>query len=668
LDELFRAFNFLGRLRLVLATGTLCLLSATAAHAGKIVFVQGTGEISLPKWQLELSGRFYGLDLDVIRLQAPSDSSRALIALRGGNTQAAVVSADVLASMDPAEVLSALRRPGGRNVALLILGLSPQSDPRQLAHWSNGALQGCTILRSSAEGHLFVGPRGEVTREVAGEELPNLFAPTCGFALSQASHAESLFIFRQGEEEHLAFVRVRSDAGNIFFLPEMKVLRPLDGSMPLSTIEVFTRIAPMLLFVRCAAGDRAWHRPGHYANLSIDDPWLTKAYGHLDYAALLPEMQKHNFHTTVAFVPWNYDRSDPEVARLFREHPDRLSVCIHGDNHDHREFADYQTIPLERQVHDIKQAIARMEAFSEKTGVPHSRVMVFPHGIAPELTLAALKRYNFLATANSEYVPLGTPSPTDPFFFLGSATLQFANFPSLRRYPAEGTFKRLRLAVNAFLENPLLYYGHEYLFDNGIGAFNATADAVNELVPGVAWKDLTYIARHLYRLRIREDGNYDVELLSAEVDLENPSHREATFFVQKQENSIPPIASVSVEGQPALFRVSQGELTLSVRVPAGLSAHIQIAYENDLQTAPVDPGKTSLYVAFLRRASDFRDITLSRYAWGRSLTRFVSTRQFSVPEGEKGGLLAVLLVLFSIPFAVGAWFAQRVRRRKLSTL
>ena len=89
--------------------------------------------------------------------------------------------------------------------------------------------------------------------------------------------------------------------------------------------------------------EAAWHTPGLYANLTIDDPWLTEPYGHLIYKGLLNEMEKADFHTTIAFIPWNYDRSEDEVAALFREHPDRFSVCIHGNNHDHREFYKYKT-------------------------------------------------------------------------------------------------------------------------------------------------------------------------------------------------------------------------------------------------------------------------------------------------------------------------------------
>src|SRR5207249_3828831 len=122
----------------------------------------------------------------------------------------------------------------------------------------------------------------------------------------------------------------------------------------------------------------------------------TQPYGHLDYPALLEEMKKHNFHTTIAFIPWNFDRSDPLMAALFRGHPERFSVSLHGNDHAHREFGDYTVNSLGDQVADIKQGVARMERFQALTGIPYDRFMVFPHGVAPEATFAALKEYGFL--------------------------------------------------------------------------------------------------------------------------------------------------------------------------------------------------------------------------------------------------------------------------------
>ena len=59
-------------------------------------------------------------------------------------------------------------------------------------------------------------------------------------------------------------------------------------------------------------------------------------------------MQEHRFHTTIAFVPWNYDRSSPEVVSLFLENPEHFSIAIHGNNHDHEEFAPSRPLQTTR--------------------------------------------------------------------------------------------------------------------------------------------------------------------------------------------------------------------------------------------------------------------------------------------------------------------------------
>jgi len=253
------------------------------------------------------------------------------------------------------------------------------------------------------------------------------------------------------------------------------------------------------------AGERDWRIPGLYANLTIDDPWLKEAYGHLTYKGLLNEMEKANFHTTIAFIPWNYDRSEDEVISLFREHPDRFSVCVHGNNHDHYEFYKYETSlkdswpakPLRVQEDNIEQAVARMERFRELTGVDYDRVMVFPHAIAPAKTLGLLKKYGFLSTVNAGNVPLGTELPSAQASKPRLEPPLFENFVSINRWSASHVSKDD--IVDALSQGkPLLFFEHHEFFENGIDAFNPIAAMINAIEPRVQWKSLGYISRHLY--------------------------------------------------------------------------------------------------------------------------------------------------------------------------
>ena len=52
------------------------------------------------------------------------------------------------------------------------------------------------------------------------------------------------------------------------------------------------------------------------ACLIIDDPLLRPQYGCLNYKKLLEAMKAHNFFTEIAFIPWNYKRSNAKTVRL----------------------------------------------------------------------------------------------------------------------------------------------------------------------------------------------------------------------------------------------------------------------------------------------------------------------------------------------------------------
>ena len=74
------------------------------------------------------------------------------------------------------------------------------------------------------------------------------------------------------------------------------------------------------------------------ACLIIDDPLLRPKYGCIDYEKLLEQMKAHDFFTEIAFIPWNYKRSDPKTIRLFAENRDYYAICVHGCNHLGNEF------------------------------------------------------------------------------------------------------------------------------------------------------------------------------------------------------------------------------------------------------------------------------------------------------------------------------------------
>ena len=629
-----------------------------SGHAADIVFVDQPPGASFLQQQTKTVADFYGLEYNVILLANGGQERTILKAIQEGNVVAVVLNTNVLHSLDKYRIFKALRRKNGRDIPLLIAGINEHTDAKLLTYWSNSAIKDCkrsSKIEKGTGSYQLAVPNG-ITKELGGHTLP-LIASDVRYLAWDGVTVEPIMVATIPGGELPVFVRVKTGTEEIFFATANAPMGVPEGSSPYRELLVFANLAPEMMFFRYAARERAWHSPGRYANLTIDDAWLREPYGHVNYEGLLREMEQHNFHTTIAFVPWNFDRSQPPIVSLLRAHAERFSICIHGNNHDHQEFGEYGTKPLDGQMGDIKQSLARMAKFQALTQLSYDPVMVFPHSISPEPTLALLKRYNFWATANSVNVPMGADAHRDLEFALRTATMEFANFPSLRRYSAEAPGPNSQLAVDAFLGNPMLFYVHQGFFASGIDAFNSTADTVNHLQPGTLWQSLGYIAQRLYLEKLRDDGNYDIRAYSGTIRLYNEHKRDATFFIEKQEDFAVPLR-VFVDGQPYPYRRSENRLDLTVPVNDGATRDITIKYGNDLALAGIDVSKRSLRVYVIRELSDFRDDVVSRTAFGRVFIRVYTEREAAWNKG----LLAFMVLLAAV---ATAWFVRRARRHSM---
>jgi hypothetical protein len=537
---------------------------------------------------------------------------------------------------------------------MLILGIDLAVDPSLLRTWSGDAGLGCDRLEHGADLKYAFGRVDELTGDLADLEVPSPTKTAFYLMSGEKNSARPLISLRNGRRASPIFVEIQIKQVQVF----LSCAESPDATDGVETLSVFLRIAPAMIFVRYSAGERGWHSLHHYANFTIDDPWLRQPYGYVDYKGLLLEMERHNFHTTIAFIPWNYDRSEPQVISLFRNHADRFSIAIHGNNHDHKEFTDYESKPLAVQTNDLKQALVRMESFRARTGIPYDKVMIFPHSIGPLNTLGALKRYNYLATINSMNVPQDTANPSAPSFSLRPVTLSFAGFPSITRYPVAVPIPKYLIAITQFLDNPLLLYGHSDFFASGIGAFDHIADEVNELEPATEWRSLGEIVRHLYVLKLRDDSDYDVLAFSNNFCLENTAGRNSNFYVGKQEIGGQTIEFVSVDGSVYPYTLRKGQISLVVAIPLGGTRCVAIQYANDLQSGSIDASHDSFFVYLLREGSDFRDIYLAKSGVGLAAIRFYNEHRLK-PAKVVGCLLLLLVALIYVSWRL----SMSVRRR-----
>jgi hypothetical protein len=633
-------------------------ISCVNAMAASVGYISRQDSHSLARQQIEVAAGFYGLDINVATLEKNGDVPSAMRLIEDPKTVAVVLDADALSKLSYSAVLGSLRKRETK-IPLLIAGIDDHTSSELLMSWSDGLVSGCQkASRLQSVGQYNIGNVRGVTGQLTGTKLPLHQGDV--FSLDARGLVQHIVDAQLGSGPVPTFLRMVHGGQDLFFAANEPGDNIPATPDPYRQQGVFAMLAPQMIFLRFAGGERVWHSPGDYANFTIDDLWLREPYGHVDYESLLQHSQQHNFHTTIAFIPWNFDRSQPRMVSLFRDHPDRLSVSIHGNNHIHQEFGPLESHPLDKQEVDIAQARARMEKFSELTRIPYDAVMVFPHSISPEATFSALKRANYLATANSLSVPSDADTPSDAEFALRTASLHFATFPSLRRYSAESDIPEAQLAIDAFLGNPMLFYAHESFFASGMDAFDKTADVVNRIQPDTKWRGLGDIAQHLYLEKLRDDNNFDVRMYSNSVRLTNNQDRDATFFLEKDEDFAFPLA-VFVDGQPFAFMKSGSGLRLNVPVAAGVSRLIEIRYEGGANVAGVDISKNSVRTTAIRLLSDFRDNFVSNTAAGRWFIR--SYVDYGRDWNRAMAFIAVLAAS-----VITAWYVRRRKRGALSEL
>lgn len=635
----------------------ICLLSASAQCA-QIVFIDKADVPATARRQAELAARFYGLQLTTVMVE--DGNLRIERSIREKDTSAVMISAAALPFLSKPRVFSALSRSSHESVPLMIVGVTEDTAADLLKTWSTDTVLGCRGISSvSLTESLTIADNRSIARELAGRTLPLPGGVACGLVLSEEHKSETIAEIKDRGLGQPVFVETTLGKQNVFFEAAMGDSPVRQEVKKANLLTLFPPVAPVFMFIRYSAGARSWHRTAHYANLTIDDAWLTEPYGNLNFQALLAEMQRANFHTTIAFIPWNFDRSTPDVVSLVRSHPERFSISVHGNNHTHQEFGAYSANPLSAQIDDIKQAIARMEKFKALTGIPYDRVMVWPHEIVPPAgTLSALKEYGFLANVDAQIIPVDDKAPADPLFPWHSDTLDFANFLTLRRLALPAPHLEAQIAIDAFLGNPSLFYVHQEFFAGGSSAFSEIAALVNRIAPGTRWESLGDIAGSLDRVRKRGDGQYDVEVYSSQAQLENPDPHAVTFYVAKEESFSPPVKSLIVNGRPHSYERRGSRLFFKVTVGAKESAQIVIAYDNDLNVPSIDIAKNSLRVNTIRRLSDFRDLWVSRTGMGRAFVRFYTNHLISA-ESAVEEHFTLIVAIFLVGFICFIFEASR---------
>jgi hypothetical protein len=230
-----------------------------------------------------------------------------------------------------------------------------------------------------------------------------------------------------------------------------------------------------------------WQAPPLRACFLFDDPNLHwRSYGHLRYPELVAHADRHDYHVALATVPLDGWFVHPATAKLFRTRSDRLSLLVHGNNHTRLELAR-ATGPDERRAL-LAQAMRRIAAFEGRSGIPVARVMAPPHGVCSAEVARELVPTGFEALCISRPFPwlarrgrpwLSKPRGASPLTGWGPASIVSGGLPVILRRgfgdPDED------LALRAFLDQPLIVYGHHGDVREGLGRLEELSARIRRL-------------------------------------------------------------------------------------------------------------------------------------------------------------------------------------------
>jgi hypothetical protein len=282
----------------------------------------------------------------------------------------------------------------------------------------------------------------------------------------------------------------------------------------------------LLHLLREVTADIDFRPPPLRAAFLIDDPNLHwTSYGHLRYRELARHAEEHDYHVAMAMVPLDSWLAHPSATRLFREKASRLSLLFHGNDHVLQELG--RPLAGERRHALLAQALRRIHSFEARTGLTVSRVMTAPHGGCSEEMARDILRLGFEGLCIGRPYPwaarppaswLTGPHDGSPLAAFEPASVVVGGLPILLRRPfglSSGD-----LALRAYLDQPLIVYGHHDDLQPGLQRFASWAEEVHSL-GRVRWSSLGEIEASNFATR-REGALLRVRLHSRRALLDVP--------------------------------------------------------------------------------------------------------------------------------------------------
>jgi len=376
--------------------------------------------------------------------------------------------------------------------------------------------------------------------------------------------------------------------------------------------------APMVVLKHLTRGV-GWSASNAYANLMIDDPPLALQYGHIDFQKLNDLAATYKAAITLAYIPFNYRRGNDETAKFFRGAAGRFAICIHGCDHTKSEFG---TTDRARISTLARMASRRMASFSERTGIPHTKIMVFPQGIFSSQALDALKQHDFNAAVNTELKDTSGEKRVTIKDMLQPAITCHGSLPLfLRRKISDGI---ANFAFDLFLDKPCLIVTHHDDFSSDMAKVRQLLEEINRLPNPPEWKPLEDIVARTALSRTVGKNITELKVYSRIANLENipcvPSENDLRVI----KNEIYPemIKRVLVGQRETEWRREEGSIIVDVGKPSARSRLTVLYHQDEFPEIPALPIKYRIATWCRRRLCEFRDNYVSKSPALQNMVRF----------------------------------------------
>jgi hypothetical protein len=271
--------------------------------------------------------------------------------------------------------------------------------------------------------------------------------------------------------------------------------------------ERFAALLPLVHLLRELTAATRWQAPAPRAAFLLDDPNLHwPSYGFLRLPDLVRRAETHAYHLALAMIPLDAWFAHPRALKLLRRPAGALSLLVHGNNHVRHELG--RPASEEEGVAVAAQALRRVCRFERRSGVRIARVMVPPHEACSEATVRGLLLSGFDAITMTRPYPW-LSAPADPWLagpdgagpLTGWERVDFVagGMPVLLRHPIVGR-DATEMALRAYLDQPLVLYGHHADLADGLDLLEETAAEVNSLT-APRWCSLDEIAASSFETR-----------------------------------------------------------------------------------------------------------------------------------------------------------------------